>query len=138
MANENTIINAGKNGTSCSGEKRMKKPLVIVFCNATDHDFECCDSGSGIRVVGNVRPGFPDEELWIKHCQLHYRRLGECSHQVVLDRFPSTPAVFLGNSPDQEREIAKLDRIIDAKIQEHKDRTSRALENGLQTYTTDV
>jgi hypothetical protein len=76
----------------------MKKPFGIVFCNASDHDFENCNSGCGIRAVGNFTPDHPDEELWIKHCQLHYHPLGTCGHQVELSNFPRTPAFFIRNA----------------------------------------
>ena len=101
----------------------MKKPYGIVFCNASNHDFECCDSGSGIRAIGNITPNFPDEELWLKHCQLHYHELGACKHQVELDKFPNLPIFFVANPPSMEIEIDKLDRIIDAKIKEYKDQS---------------
>ena len=83
----------------------QNKPLVVVYCKASDREFECCHSSSEIRAVANFSPKFPNEELWIKHCQLHYHKLGECKHQFPLDRLPRIPAFFVKKlRPPKEEE----------------------------------
>lgn len=72
----------------------MKYPLAIVYCTCKDEEFKECPDGSLIRAVGNISPDFPDESLYIKHCKLAYKKQGECSHQVTLDRIPRIPAYF--------------------------------------------
>lgn len=72
----------------------MKPILGIVFCRCEDDNFDNCPNRSLIRAVGNVTPDFPDEPLFIKHCNLKNKEYGSCPSQIMLDRFPRTPIFF--------------------------------------------
>jgi hypothetical protein len=72
-----------------------KVPLGVVYCRNEDCEFSACEDSSMIRAIGNFSPDFPDEELYLKNCKLIRHSLGECKHQVFLNRLPFVPVLFL-------------------------------------------
>jgi hypothetical protein len=75
-------------------------PVGVVFCRHTNADFKACNDGSCVRAIGNITPEYPNEELWLKHCQAQEHPVGTCEHQTVLGRLPTVPIYFFKVSGD--------------------------------------